>query len=133
MRIYNYDSDGAFTGIVKEVDEKAVIPVGFTHKEPIEGFFFSGASWKPIAPAIEVPTKVTKRQAKQQLVLAGLYPEIQIAIDAIEDATQKMLMQIYWDDSQEFERHHEQLIGLGYALGLTDADIDQLFIEAAKL
>lgn len=75
---------------------------------------------------------VTRRQAKQQLLLAGLLNQVQPAIDAIPDATQRALVQIYWDDSQEFERQHAELIALATALGLDAAGIDALFEAAAQ-
>ena len=80
-----------------------------------------------------VPQTVTKRQAKQQLVIDGLYAQVQAAIDSITDPNDKLMMQIYWDDSQEFERNHPQLIALGSALGLTSEQIDTMFINASKL
>lgn len=85
----------------------------------------------PVAP--EVPTSVTRRQAKQALLLHGLLGNVQPAIDAIPDATQRAMIQIEWDDSQVFERNRPALIALGAALGLTNAQLDALFIEAAQL
>jgi len=87
----------------------------------------------PEAPA--VPRVVTRRQARQALVLAGIsFASVQAAIDAIEDPTQRALMQIEWDDSQEFHRDRPQLISLAKgALGMTDEQLDQLFISAAQL
>lgn len=80
-----------------------------------------------------VPASVTRRQAKQALLLNGLLGNVQPAIDAITDATQRGLIQIEWDDSQVFERNRPALIALGTALGLSDAQLDALFIEAAQL
>jgi hypothetical protein len=80
-----------------------------------------------------VPQSVTRRQAKQALLLAGLLGNVQPALDAIPDATQRTLMQIEWDDSQEFERNRPSLIAIGAALGLDSAALDQLFITAAAL
>lgn len=79
-----------------------------------------------------IPDSVTRRQAKQQLVLAGLLDQVQPAIDAIEDDTERTLMQIYWDDSAFFEREHPQLVALGHGLGLSDVEMDDLFIAAAE-
>lgn len=80
-----------------------------------------------------VPASVTRRQAKQALLLNGLLGNVQPAIDAITDATQRAMIQIEWDDSQVFERNRPALIALGAALGLTNAQLDALFIEAAQL
>lgn len=80
-----------------------------------------------------VPAKVTRRQARQALLLAGLLGNVQPAIDAIEDTTLRQLAQIEWDDSQEFERHRPLLIQLAGALGLDGEALDGLFIQAAGL
>ena len=80
-----------------------------------------------------VPASVTRRQAKQALLLNGLLANVQPAIDAIPDATQRAMTQIEWDDSQVFERDRPALIALGSALGLTSVQLDDLFIGAAQL
>ena len=82
---------------------------------------------------VSVPTSVTRRQAKQALLLKGLLGNVRPAIDAISDATQRAMIQIEWDDSQVFERDRPALIAIGSALGLTIAQLDDLFIGAAQL
>ena len=80
-----------------------------------------------------VPSRVTRRQARQALALAGLFGKVQPAINAIPDQQQRQLAQIEWDDSQDFERERPLLIELGHAIGLDDAGIDALFIRAGGL
>lgn len=103
---------------------------------------WSGHAWidlpyvEPIpspAPNPVVPQAVTRRQAKQALLLAGLLHEVQPAIDAIADVTQRGLMQLEWDESLNFERNRPGLIQLAGALGLNSAALDQLFITAGNL
>ena len=84
-------------------------------------------------PAPTIPQSVTRRQARQALLLSGNLSLVQPAIDAIPDATQRGLMQIEWDDSQEFERNRPSLIAIGGAIGLDAAGIDELFVQAAAL
>lgn len=97
------------------------------------------ARWLRYAWAVQaytpppVPPEVTRRQAKQALLLAGILGAVQGAIDAIPDATQRSLAQIEWDDSQAFERNRPILITLAGALGLTSGQLDELFITAAGL
>ncbi|MEG0936579.1 MAG: hypothetical protein RSE32_08155 [Comamonas sp.] len=80
-----------------------------------------------------VPAKVTRRQARQALLLAGLLDKVQPAIDAIPDPIARQLAQIEWDDSQDFERERPLLVQLGYALGLDDSGLDAIFIQAGGL
>lgn len=84
-------------------------------------------------PSLRVPGRVTRRQARQALALAGLFGQVQPAINAIPDPQQRQLAQIEWDDSQDFERDRPLLIELGHAIGLDDAGIDELFIQAGAL
>jgi hypothetical protein len=86
---------------------------------------------EPLPPG--PPMRVTRRQARQALLLDGKLHLVQPAIDAIPDATLRALMQIEWDDSQDFERYRPSLIAIGGAIGLDDADMDALFVQAAAL
>ena len=80
-----------------------------------------------------VPQTVTRRQARQALLLAGLLDNVQPAIDSIEEPVQRSMAQIEWDDSQQFERKRPLLIALAAALGLGEEALDNLFIQAAQL
>jgi hypothetical protein len=85
-----------------------------------------------------VPAKVTRRQARQALLLASLLDDVPTAIAALDDGTpegnQKMrLAQIEWEDSLEFERARPLVIAIGAAIGLDADKLDDLFITAAGL
>lgn len=97
------------------------------------GYLYDGATFVPPAPVTVVPESVTRRQARQALLLRGKLSLVQPAIDAIPDATQRGLIQIEWDDSQVFERHRPTLIALATAIGLSADDLDDLFLFAATL
>ena len=84
-------------------------------------------------PAAGVPQQVTRRQARQALLLAGLLDQVGPALAAITDPVERGLAQIEWEDSQVFERNRPVLLQLASALGLDDAQLDQLFITAAGL
>jgi len=92
----------------------------------------SNYHWPEPEPAA-IPASVTRRQAKQALLMSALLANVQPAIDAIEDETERGMVQIFWDDSTTFERNNPQLIALGEALELTDEQIDDLFIQASEL
>lgn len=105
-------------------------------------FFYSFQSKEEFESLLEVtdisapkpiPHTVTRRQALQALFLAGVLDNVQVAIDAIPDPLQRKMIQIEWNDSQTFERNRPTLIGLATALGMSSADLDQLFITANSL
>jgi hypothetical protein len=97
---------------------------------------FQNGAWvvaDVVPPAPLVPQAVTRRQAKQALLLAGVLAQVQPAIDAITDSAARAMVQIEWDDSQVFERNRPALIGLAGALGMSPEQLDQLFITASGL
>jgi hypothetical protein len=79
-----------------------------------------------------VPFEVTMRQARLALFGAGLLGGVQAAIDALSEPT-KTAAQIEWDYSNTLQRTNPFVATLGGALGLTSAQIDDLFIAAEKL
>lgn len=80
-----------------------------------------------------IPEKISKRQMRQQLIIDGLYANVQNVIDSIEDETDRLLTQVFWEDSAEFERNHPMLIQFSTSLGLDSNGIDMLFVKANKL
>ena len=85
----------------------------------------------PVAPI--VPEQVSRRQARQALLLAGLLDQVPAKIATIEDPVKRGLALIEWEDSQVFERNRPLLLELGGAIGLDAAGLDKLFIEAGNL
>lgn len=89
-------------------------------------------------PVGGVPQEVTRRQALQQLAIMGLLDTVVAIIDAIPDATQRTMAKIEWDESQTFQRNRPLLVQLALGvspggLGLTAEQLDQMFVDAAKL
>ena len=82
---------------------------------------------------LSIPQTVTRRQARQALLISGHLSSVQPAIDAIPDDLQRGMVQIEWDDSQTFERQRPTLIALATAIGMDSEAIDNLFIQAAQL
>ena len=80
-----------------------------------------------------VVATVTRRQARQALLLAGLLDHVQPVIDAIEDVQQRRLAQIAWDDSLDFKRDDPYLLQISAALDLSAVQLDALFASAAQL
>lgn len=117
------EADGPLPGL-------QMVPAGNTARI---GDLFDGEVFTAQPVVLPVPASVTRRQARQALVLAGKFDLVQPAIDAIPNALQRKLMQIEWDDSQAFERDRPSLIAIGGAIGLTSAEVDDLFRTAVTL
>lgn len=76
-----------------------------------------------------VPSVVSRRQAKFALLQSGLLDDVDAAIATSGDRA----AQIEWADAQEFRRDWTALVAMKPALGLTDAQVDDLFRLAATL
>lgn len=99
-----------------------------------ESVLTAGTPWSQEALSTpRVPQSVTRRQARQALLLRGKFHLVQPAIDAIPDATARGLMQIEWDDSQDFVRSRESVTAIGTAIGLDSIALDEIFTFAASL
>lgn len=81
---------------------------------------------------ILVPQTVTMRQARLALLGAGLLAQVSTEIAALP-SPQKESAEIEWEFSSEVHRNKPFVIALGAALGLTEQQLDNLFITAATL
>ena len=97
------------------------------------GWLWDGAVMAP-APVPEpvLPQEVTMRQARLALLGAGLLDDVEAAINALSEPA-KTAAGIEWEYSQAVQRHRGLVVQIGGALGLTEAQIDTLFMEAATL
>lgn len=84
-------------------------------------------------PEIEVPQVITIGQGKEALYNAGLFDDVQIAIDTIEDEDTKWRIQNAWNNRPTWERQSPFVLMMAGILGLDAEQTDQLFIDAAKL
>lgn len=83
-------------------------------------------------PSHTTPQKVTMRQARLALHSAGLLPQVEVAINALPEPP-RTAARIEWDFSSEVHRDKEFVALMGTALGLSSAELDELFVQAALL
>lgn len=81
---------------------------------------------------VAVPRQVTMRQARRALLAAGKLSAVDAAIASLA-SPQKEEAEIDWEFSSMVERDWPLVHALGPALGLSEAGLDNLFIEAEKL
>jgi|GEM_PF-1096407 len=80
---------------------------------------------KPVNP---VPYSITPTQAKLALHDRGLLDDV----EALVASHPYRPVQIYFDNATVWERNNPYVVGLGYELGLSEDDMDALFIAAAR-
>lgn len=92
-------------------------------------FFTPNDEGVAFAKKQSVPTVVSMRQARLALLEADLLSTIETAIqNGLDEA-----MKIEWEYATEVRRDWESLIAMATSLGMTDADLDNLFILAGTL
>lgn len=86
---------------------------------------------EPADPALPtIPQEVTRFQALAALHLAGLLEQVE-AIMA--DQATDMLTVLAWKNTQEFKRTSPMVLNMVQALGLSDEQLDNLFITASTI
>lgn len=83
-----------------------------------------------VAPPPPIPSTVTRFQARVALVQAGHFDTIDTYIATLPKTDVKRLA---WEDAAEWERASPTLNFLANMLGLTDTDVDDLFILASSI
>lgn len=148
VRYVTFTADGTLDGCYLQVPPEAHVACMIVVDETIAADWphyraneaRDGVELAPPAPPAPplVPATVSRRQARQALLLAGLLDDVPDAIAQLDDGTpegkqQTRLAQIEWEDSLEFERARPLVIEIGAAIGLDAAALDALFITAAGL
>ena len=81
-----------------------------------------------------VPESVSARQIRLWLVRQGIsLAAVDAAIDAIPDQLQRDSVRVEWDYAPYVERAHPMLAPLAAALGMSEAQVDQAFVDAATI
>jgi hypothetical protein len=83
-------------------------------------------------PPVQVPEFVSMRQARLALLNAGMLSNVNAAITAMPGAAGDAA-RIEWEYATEVRRDSALVTGLSGVLGLTSAQLDQLFIAGAEL
>ncbi|ENU98472.1 hypothetical protein [Acinetobacter variabilis] len=82
----------------------------------------------PLTPAL------TRRQFRLALVTNGYnLADIETLITQIEDDMQRQIIQIEWQDATVFERNNSSLLKMAAIMGLSSAQIDELWSQALTL
>lgn len=85
------------------------------------------------ASEVVVPEEVTMRQAKLALLKMGLLDAVDQAIAGIEDEQQRKLIEIEWEYAREIRRDWPAIQIVAAGMGLTAAQVDDLFVLAGNI
>lgn len=124
-----------------EKDDTAQAWVAIEDNSTIERFNFARADFPDAQPPAlpeyvpvvdPVPEVVTMRQARLALLGVGMLAQVNAAVASMPGA-EGDAARIEWEFSSTVERHRPLVLSLIAALGLTDAQLDDLFRQAAAL
>jgi len=76
---------------------------------------------------------LTRRQFKLALLEVGLLDQIESEISAIADAAQRARIQIEYTEATEFHRTNDSVKYMCRLLGLTDQQVDEMWMGALAL
>ena len=104
-----------------------------TYDRATQGAFFRDGAWEVETaqpPAAPVPAQVSRAQGKAVLIQMGLWQQVLDFVAAIPDPTQRALAEVALHDTQFWQRSSPFLAQAAAALGMTDAQLDDLFVRA---
>lgn len=97
------------------------------------GDTYNAGAFIPAPVSLPVPQEITRRQARLALLFAGLLDSVDAVIDSIPDPMARAVAKIEWNEALTIDRASPLITELAPALGLTEADVDNLFITGAGL
>ena len=100
-----------------------------------QGAFFRDGAWEVETAAFVriMPMSVTPRQARLALLQIGKLDAVSAALAAIPDPARRTAAQIEWEYATVIDRNSPLVQSLAAGLNLTDAQLDDLFTQAAGL
>jgi hypothetical protein len=87
----------------------------------------------PQPPTRQIPSKISRAQGKAALIVRGLWADVLAYVSGISDPTEKALAEVALNDTVTWERSSPFLNTAAKVLGLSDAELDELFADAAEL
>lgn len=104
----------------------------FQHMLPVGCVKITDEEAEALRPvtAPTVPQVVSRFQARAALHLAGLLDDVEALMAAPETPA---LAKLAWADAQEFKRNSPTVQTMAAAIGLTEAQLDELFTTAAGI
>ena len=137
--LHFYDEVGNYTHTRDHVKHMPVTGRATTEAPPIETGKYAirrGDQWvlenekavPPVRPT-PVPQVVSRFQARACLLINNKLDEVE---QAVQDSNDPMI-QLAWQEAVEWERDSPTINALGAAIGLTQEDLDELFIQGAQI
>ncbi len=86
----------------------------------------------PAPPAPKVPSVIANWRAQAVLSIAGILPAVDAALDSLPEPSRTIALAA-WNGGAEVHRNGPTVAAAIAALGLSDAEVDAMFLQAASL
>ena len=86
----------------------------------------------PLPPPPPVPGEIANWRAKAVLGLAGMLPAVENALNAMPEPARTVALAA-WNGGADLARNGPTVLALSATLGLTDAQVDDMFRQASAL
>jgi len=97
----------------------------------MDAWIAQGNAVVPADPVpVVIPQSVTPFQAKAALLSAGYMPQVNALM---ADPTTPPMYVLAWNEASVFNRESPTVLALAAKLGMTSAQLDQLFTQAATI
>ena len=116
---------------VIRIADNACIPPDPLNKDYQDYLVWLDDGNEPLPPDVQpvlIPDSISMRQARLALLGAGLLDDVNASISSMTQS-----VQIEWEYATSVGRQSNLVVGLASQLGLTEAQIDDLFTQAATL
>lgn len=123
---YIVDGDGVYLGAFQGLGPEGGIEVEIPPEDGRQ--LWDGEAWGSIP--VDVPQSVSRFQAQAAIYNAGLWAQVEAIMQAPDT---DMLAKLAWGSAQEFRRTSPLVTELASQLGLTEEQLDDLFIAAAQI
>lgn len=121
---------------ILRLDDQALIPADPANRDYTAylEWIAEGNSPEPyVAPPEPVPQQITRAQGKAALIMQGLWGAVLDYVASIQDPTQRALAEVALNDTLTWERSSPFLNAAAAGLGMTDEQLDSLFIQAGGI
>lgn len=127
MKTYQYTSPE--NTVVHVIDED-----GISRMSMLASAVPDGVEILPyVEPPEPVPQQITRAQGKAALIMQGLWGAVLGYVASMQDPTQRALAEVALNDTLTWERSSPFLNAAAAGLGVTDEQLDALFIQAAGI